>query len=299
MFRESIVLGAALLLIGCGSAGAQLQGQPQPQDLDVPHVVFVTGDHEYRSEITMPLLAEILERHHGFRTTVLYAVNEAGERDPKADRSIQGLEALRDADLAVFYLRWRTLPNDQMDEILNYINSGRPMVGFRTTTHAFTNLTGDYASWNNASIRDLFGQLWIVHHGAQTTTDVLPLMVEHPILRGVEPFTGRSWLYHVAPLYGSDVTPIQMGRAVGSSRDLSHRQPPFQPVTWTKSYTGTSGQTARVFFTTLGHPEEFAQTEMRRLAVNGIYWALGMEDRIPSEGTNVELLGTYDPPPVH
>jgi hypothetical protein len=38
---------------------------------------------------------------------------------------------------------------------------------------------------------------------------------------------------------------------------------------------------------------------MRRLAVNGIYWALGLEDRIPLEGTNVELFEPYDPPPTH
>lgn len=287
-------LVVALLLITGLPASVQSQ-----DSATAPHVVFVTGDHEYRSEITMPVIARILEEHHGFRTTVLYGTNEEGVRDPKADRSIPGLEALRDADLAVFYLRWRTLPDDQMREIVDYIESGRPMVGFRTTTHAFTNLTGEYADWNNTRIRDLFGQLWIVHHGNQSSTDVLPLVVNHPILRGVGTFTGRSWLYHVAPLYGDDVTPIQIGRAVGSTRDLAHRQPPFQPVTWTKSYTGEAGRTARVFFTTLGHPEEFAQTEMRRLAVNGIYWALGLEDRIPAEGTKVDLVEPYDPPPTH
>ena len=288
-----IVLVTALLSTASGWSCARAQVTA------APHVVFVTGDHEYRSEITMPLIARILEEQHGFRTTVVYAVNERGERDPKADRSIQGLEALRDADLAVFFLRWRTLPDEQMDEILRYVNSGRPMVGFRTRTHAFINLTGDYARWNDDFGRDIFGQLWIAHHGAQSSTDVLPLVVDHPILRGVEPFTGRSWLYHVAPLHGSDVTPIQVGRAIDSTRDLFHRQPPFQPVTWTKTYTGSEGRTARVFFTTLGHPQDFAETGMRRLAVNGIYWALGLEDRIPPEGANVELPEPFDPPPTH
>ena len=28
---------------------------------DKPHIVFVVGDDEYRSEITMPLMAKILE----------------------------------------------------------------------------------------------------------------------------------------------------------------------------------------------------------------------------------------------
>jgi type 1 glutamine amidotransferase len=128
---------------------------------------------------------------------------------------------------------------------------------------------------------------------------VLPLVADHPILRGVGEFRARSWLYHVAPVHGSDVTPIQIGRAVDSNHDLFHRQPPFQPVTWTKTYTGEAGSAARVFFTTLGHPQEFAEADMRRLVVNGIYWALGLDERIPPDGANVEPLGPYDPPPTH
>ena len=36
-----------------------------------PLVVFVTGDHEYGSESTMPLLAAELEKNYGMRTIVL------------------------------------------------------------------------------------------------------------------------------------------------------------------------------------------------------------------------------------
>lgn len=31
------------------------------------HIVFVTGDEEYRSEESMPALARILAAHHGFK----------------------------------------------------------------------------------------------------------------------------------------------------------------------------------------------------------------------------------------
>ncbi len=47
------------------------------------HIVFVTGDEEYRSEESMPQLAKILAVHHGFKCTVLFAINkETGEIDP-------------------------------------------------------------------------------------------------------------------------------------------------------------------------------------------------------------------------
>ncbi|MDZ7619793.1 MAG: hypothetical protein U1E05_22575, partial [Patescibacteria group bacterium] len=74
-----------------------------------PHVVFVAGDHEYRSEVTLPLMAQILESQHGFRTSLVMPIDDDGNVSPKADRSLRGLDALADADLAVFYLRWRTL----------------------------------------------------------------------------------------------------------------------------------------------------------------------------------------------
>ena len=39
------------------------------------HVVLVSGDEEYRSEEALPQLGKILARHHGFKCTVLFAVD--------------------------------------------------------------------------------------------------------------------------------------------------------------------------------------------------------------------------------
>lgn len=247
----------------------------------------------------MPMLAELLESHHGFRTSQVIPVDDQGNMDPKADRSLQGLEALADADLAVFYLRWRTLPDDQMQKIVDYVNSGRPMIGLRTTTHAFRNQEGDFARWNDGFGQEIFGQRWITHHGGRSSTAVFPAISPHPILRGVEPFTGRSWLYHVTPVQGEDVQTLLLGRAIGSNRAEDSPFPLIQPVAWTKTFTGDTDRTARVFFTTLGHPEEFADINMRRLMINAIFWGLGKEDQIPADGTQAELVGEYDPPPVH
>jgi hypothetical protein len=100
--------------------------------------VFVTGDDEYRSEVSMPMIAKILEARHGFKCTVVYAVDPStGQRNPKYQQNIEGLEALKSADLAVFFLRFRALPDKQLKMILDYVNSGRPIVGLRTSTHAF------------------------------------------------------------------------------------------------------------------------------------------------------------------
>ena len=102
------------------------------------HIVFVSGDDEYRSEEALPLLAKIMAEHHGFKCTVLFAIDpNTGEITPSHQTNIPGLEALEDADLAVFLLRFRNLPDDQMKHIVDYTNSGKPIIGMRTSTHAF------------------------------------------------------------------------------------------------------------------------------------------------------------------
>ena len=99
-----------------------------------PHVVFVTGDDEYRSEITMPMIAAILEKRHGMKTSVAYA-----RPIPQTKGNIEGLEALDTADLAVVFLRFRALPDDQLARIMKYVDAGKPLVGLRTSTHASDN----------------------------------------------------------------------------------------------------------------------------------------------------------------
>jgi hypothetical protein len=97
-----------------------------------PYIVFVTGDHEYSSEATLPKIAAELEKNYGFRTKVLKAYP-----DQNAEENIPGLEALAEADVAVFFLRWRRLPAEQVKYIEDYLKSKKPVVGLRTTTHAF------------------------------------------------------------------------------------------------------------------------------------------------------------------
>ena len=130
-----------------------------------PHIVFVTGDCEYRSEESMPMLAKILEKHHGMNTTVLYALGEDGTLDPMRKDHIPGLEVLEKADLMVLFLRFRALPEKQLNAIRAFADSGKPMVGFRTSTHAFLYQDGPFQNMNHEWSREVFGQKWITHHG--------------------------------------------------------------------------------------------------------------------------------------
>jgi len=257
-----------------------------------PHLVFITGDEEYRSEETMPMLARILHRDHGFAVTVCFALTD-GIIDPNRTDNIEGLEVLEKADMIIVNTRFRKLPDEQLKHITAFAESGKPMAGFRTATHAFRYGGGNVM--DNEWPQKVFGLPWIRHHGGGNSTDAIPVAenAAHPVLRGVGPFHARSWLYHADTLLDS-VTPLVTGRAVtGPDPGGEHFSDPHT-VAWVHHYEGENGK-SRVFFTTLGHPYDFKNESMRKLALNGILWALGMEDAIPETGSNAEFAVPYEP----
>jgi type 1 glutamine amidotransferase len=238
-----------------------------------PLIVFVTGDHEYSGEATLPIVAAELEKNYGFRTIVLKAYP-----NHNAEENIPGLEALKEADMAVFFLRWRKLPADQVQLIEDYLKTQKPMVGFRTTTHAFNYPKGHpLEKWN------AFGEFAFnsppgwggvnkhTHYGHESSTDVTMIdsVSNDPILTGVDKtFHARSWLYQVLPNYPSNGSKALM---MGHSVNPNNKKAYDNPVAW----TGTNSFGARIFFTTLGHPEDFDQEAFQHMVINAIHWAAG------------------------
>ena len=51
------------------------------------HIVFLTGDEEYRSEEGLPMLAKILSQRHGFQCTVLFPLKDGVIGDDTRIRS--------------------------------------------------------------------------------------------------------------------------------------------------------------------------------------------------------------------
>jgi Trehalose utilisation len=274
------------------------------------HIVLIAGDQEYRAEESIPALAKILSLHHGFKCTVLFSSNkQTGAIDPSVTDNIPGLEALRTADLMIEFARWLELPDQQMKEIIDYANSGRPIIGLRTGTHPFNyklHPESPYAkySWNSKEFeggfgRQIMGETWVRHwgeHQKQSTRGVVaPGMESHPILKGVKDVWGPSDVYEITALSG-DSKPLLMGQVLNgmtadSPPDTSKR---MMPIAWVKTYTGTSGKAGRVFDTTMGHAGDFQNEGFRRMVVNACYWAVGMEKKI-SEKRSVKFAGTYSP----
>jgi len=279
------------------------------------HIVFVAGEESYRSEESMPLMARILSQQHGFKCTVLFAIDPRdGTINPQVKDNIPGLEALATADLLVAFLRWRELPDEQMQWLVDYTNSGKPILGIRNATHPFRyqkRPDSRYARYDSQSKdpaggwgRLVLGETWVSHYGRNlvesTRCDVAAGAAEHPILRGVRP---SFWLpddvYGISATLHGDCTPLLLGQPlVGwKPEDPAHPDKPPIPIAWTKSHTGAAGKSARVFTTTMGHGDVFQVPDFRRLIANACYWCLGMESQIDPTA-NVELIGSYEPGPV-
>jgi type 1 glutamine amidotransferase len=232
-----------------------------------PHVVFIAAEDEYRSELTLASLAKDAQAR-GWSTTLLTAAP-----DQSNPSNIPGLEALDRADLVVMYLRFRTLPAEQVTHLDRYLKRGGPVVGLRTSTHAFAYPPGHpLADWNTFGER-ILGAPWIRHFGHDSTTNVThgPGAASDPLLKGVAPaFHLRSWLYD---LEGRFPPPGARVLLMGQSCDAQSRQVPSRPpspVAWTRQ-TPWNG---RVFMTTLGHPEDFQNESFRALMRNAMDWAI-------------------------
>ncbi|MCC6125515.1 MAG: ThuA domain-containing protein [Pirellulales bacterium] len=242
---------AALLLFLAGAAVA-----PQP------HVVFLCNEDEYRARNTLPAFARDLREKFGCRCTVLIG---------KGDDGFKSLEALKSADVLIIFVRRRALPKEQLDAIRAYCDAGKPVVGLRTASHAFAKKTktpAGHAQWPEFD-RDVLGGNYHNHGKSATEVSLAPNAAGHPLLAGIDPkkWTSKSTLYFASPL-DKKAHALLLGSSEGKT----------EPVAWTHAYKG-----GRVFYTSLGHQDDFAAPQFRTLLVNAIFWSM---DRPLSNGKN-------------
>jgi type 1 glutamine amidotransferase len=250
---------AAALAIVLSTATAQ----------QAPHVVFMIGEDEYQTWDTLPEFARKELEPRGHRVTIVHA-------DPADKNHFPGLvDALRSADLLVLSVRRRTPRAEQLDAVRAYLGAGKPLVGIRTASHAFA-LRGSnrpaaapLTTWQEFD-PEVLGGNYSNHHGVgpSTVVSLAPGAAEHPIVKGVsvDQLTSTSSLYKVSPLQPG-TRPLLMGTIPGQ---------PSEPVAWTHVY---GRNRAKIFYTSLGHPEDFKNAEFRRLLMNAVLWGLEQDDR--------------------
>lgn len=277
------------------------------------HIVFLAGDEEYRSEEGLPMLAQILAARHGFKCTVLFAINPAdGTIDPLTLTNMPGMAALDAADLCVMGLRFRELPDAQMKHFVDYLNAGRPIIALRTSTHAFkyeVNKASPYAKydwhstvWPGGFGRQVLGETWVAHHGnhgRESTRGVIHEAFKgHPVLRGVADLWGPTDVYAITQL-PADAQVLVWGQVLAGMKPedppvAGPKNSPMMPLVWIRNYTGENGRTAKVLTTTMGAAVDLENEGLRRLLINAAYWAVGLEKKIPRRA-NAACVGEYQP----
>lgn len=266
-------------------------------------VVLVAGDEEYRTEESMPMLAKILAKKHGFNCIVLFSTDEkAGYIDPNNQKNIRGTEMLDDADLLIIGTRFRQLPDEHLAHFAKFLNAGKPVIGFRTATHAFTGpaTTGDF-KWSEFGLK-ILGEKWVSHHGQhkkEGTRSVFETAnLKNPVLRGVEEIFGTSDVYGVKNLDLSKATILLRGAVTTSLNDRSlpiegPKNNPMQALAWLFNYTAPDGKTqGKSFCTTMGAAVDFIDEDLRRLIVNAAYHLTALE--VPAKA-DVAFIDPFSP----
>lgn len=277
------------------------------------HIVLIAGDDEYRSEEALPMLGKILSVHHGFKCTALFPINpEDGTIAPDYQKNIPGMHAIDSADLVILGLRFRNLPDEDMKHFVDFVDAGKPIIGLRTSTHAFNypkNSESPYVSysfnsreWPGGFGQQVLGDTWVSHHGHHGKESCRGVVNENykssPILNGATDVWGPTDVYGITHL-PETATVLMHGQVLdGMTPDSKpvegKKNNPMMPLVWTRDFESKSGKVARILCTTMGASTDFESEGLRRLIVNGSYWCLGMEDQIP-DAANVEFVGDYKP----
>ena len=305
--------GLLLLCFGCLLSAARGEDWIAYQGGEGPgrgkHLVFLSGDEEYRSEEGLPMLAKILSQRHGFDCTVLFAVDADGTIDPDNGASLSGAEALDTADAIVMLLRFRHWSDDVNQRFVKAVERGVPIIALRTSTHAF-NMPGDSRYKDLTSFgKRVLGEEWVSHwgnHKHEATRGVIePSAKSDPILRGVSEIFADTDVYEAAP--PADAKILVRGQVL---KGMHHDDPPadykkrtakgqeqgvndpMMPVAWTRINKNDAGQQNKIFCSTMGAATDLQSEGLRRMVVNAVYWGLGLD--VPAKA-DVAYIDEYHP----
>ncbi len=157
---------------------------------------------------------------------------------------------LEESDCLLLVGRWPAIGGKQLDRIKRYCRRGGAVLGVRTAGGASENCP----ELDN----ELFG---CDYHGCYqnefTEVEIAEGAASHPILSGVGPFRSHGTLQK-NPNIAEGCKVLLTGGFAGH----------VQPVAWTRRPHG-----ARVFYTSLGVPDDFRNPDFIRLLAGAVCWA--------------------------
>ncbi len=231
------------------------------------HVALVIGEQEYQTSRTLPEFAQRELVPRGYRISLVAAP------DKESDGNFQNWEALRSADVILLSARRRQPPAEMMALFRAHLAQGKPLIGIRTASHAFEvrgQKEGTPTTWPDFGT-EILGADYQDHYpagpGKNTVVHGIPSAAQHPILNGVHPdFRSTTHLYRSRDLKAT-VTALLTGVTEDGTSQV-------EPIAWINQ-----ADHRRVFYTSLGDPQDFANSDFRRLLRNAVIW--GLDDLVP------------------
>ena len=157
------------------------------------------------------------------------------------------------------------------------MNSGKPLLAIRTSSHAFdakgnvsrsgggvvaanVPVSDQLAQWPEFD-KEVLGGNYQGHYGhiqQGTNIAIVPGMEGHPLLKGVplEGFTSPSWLYINRPLLSDNLQVLLSGSIPGE---------PTQPVLWINNR-----EKGKVIYTSLGHWDDWKIPSFKNILSNAV-----------------------------
>ena len=232
---------------------------PSAQLSNRPHVVMLVAEREYETMQSLKRFSE--DQKKAYRFTIV--VEDSNDRN-----RLIGIDSLKTADLMLVSVRRRTLPKDQLALIRKFVSQGKPVIGIRTASHAFS-LRNKMPPEGRADWQDfdqvVFGGNYTNHHGndLQVKLSFADSGSDHPLVRGIDAdgnYSSSSSLYRVSPLAkGAKV--LMRGQV---------KEHPAEPIAWT--YRRADG--GKSFYTSLGNTEDFRGQLLPSLLKNALVWGL-------------------------
>ena len=305
-FRAFVGLVCVCFGVACAAATENQTYLEFPGKQGAGHgkrVVLIAGDEEYRSEESLPMLAKILSQRHGFNCTVLFSMDPTGSYiDPNNQTSVSNPQAIAKADLIIIQTRFRRWSAEEYQYLADFLNSGKPIIGLRTATHAFTGSgkTGDF-KWDDFGLK-ILGEKWVAHHGRHAVEGARGVIEEanagHPILNSVKDVFAPSDVYTVSNLNEKEATVLMRGAVTATLDPASKpiegpKNNPMMPLAWLREYTAPNGTTkGKAFCTTAGASVDFKSEDLRRMVVNATYFLAGL--KVP-EKADVAFVDPFEP----
>lgn len=229
-----------------------------------PTVLFMIGEPEYQTAITLPEFAAQELTPRGLRC--LFA-----HEDPADPNDFTGLDALRDADLLVISVRRHAPTREHLALVRAHLTAGKPLIGIRTASHAFGAMPKDdrHEGWMTFD-QEVIGGSYQGHYGdVSAVLSLAPGATGHALLDGVDPARIAAQRLYKNPTLVPTATALINGRSQGASDD--------QHVAWVNQIGKT-----RVFYTSLGAAGDFKNRDVRRLLTNAVFWTLDRKPPTPA-----------------